>query len=147
MPVVAITGAARGIGEAIARELAGRGFSLLLGDLDPSVVELAGSLGGLGGVLDVTSTTSYDAWLALVPRVDVLVNNAGVMWVGPFDEEPEAVARKQFDVNFHGVVRGTRLALSRRTRTIVTVASVASLSTSVPIWVANFVGQSGDVRW
>ena len=133
MPVVAITGAARGIGEAIARELAGRGFSLLLGDLDPSVVELAGSLGGLGGVLDVTSTTSYDAWLALVPRVDVLVNNAGVMWVGPFDAEAPSVAQRQLDVNFFGVVRGTLAVLpqmrQRRSGLVVTVASLASYVT------------------
>jgi hypothetical protein len=58
--------------------------------------------------------------------VDVLVNNAGIMWVGSFADEPEAVARKQFDVNFHGVVRGTRLALAGGTRTVVTVASAAS---------------------
>jgi short-subunit dehydrogenase len=123
---IAITGAARGIGAAIARELAAGGHQLLLGDLDGSVVELATSLGGVGGVLDVTSQSSYEAWLELVDRVDVLVNNAGVMWVGPFDQEPEAAARMQFDVNFHGVVRGTRLALASGTRTIVTVASAAS---------------------
>ncbi|MCW2708733.1 MAG: dehydrogenase [Frankiales bacterium] len=126
MSTIAITGAARGIGAAIARELAAGGHQLLLGDLDGSVVDLATSLGGVGGVLDVTSQSSYEAWLELVDRVDVLVNNAGVMWVGPFEQEPEAAALMQFDVNFHGVVRGTRLALASGTRTIVTVASAAS---------------------
>jgi short-subunit dehydrogenase len=130
MSTVAITGAARGIGEAIARELASRGCSLLLGDLDSSVIALAQSLGGVGGVLDVTSADSFAAWLDLVPSVDVLVNNAGVMWVGPFDVEPESAAQRQFDVNFHGAVRGTRLVLpamlARRSGTVVTVASVAS---------------------
>ncbi|MFN2539316.1 MAG: SDR family NAD(P)-dependent oxidoreductase [Mycobacteriales bacterium] len=126
MTTIAITGAARGIGAAIAHELAGQGHRVLLGDLDESVVDLASSLGGIGGVLDVTSQSSYEAWWALVDHVDVLVNNAGVMWVGRFDEEPEVAARRQFDVNFHGVVRGTRLALSQGTRTVVTVASAAS---------------------
>jgi short-subunit dehydrogenase len=125
-----VTGAARGIGEAIARELSQRGFDLLLGDLDPSVVELASSLGGVGGVLDVTSDSSYEAWLALVPQVDVLVNNAGVMWVGPYDAEPAAAARRQMDVNFFGVARGTLLVLpqmrARRSGQVVTVASLAS---------------------
>ena len=130
MTTVAVTGAARGIGEAIARELVRRGHSVLLGDLDDSVISLASSLGGIGGVLDVTDEASYQAWLALVPQVDVLVNNAGVMWVGPFDEEPAAAADKQFAVNFFGVVRGTRLVLpamrARRSGLVVTVASVAS---------------------
>jgi short-subunit dehydrogenase len=123
---VAVTGAARGIGEAIARELSSRGYHLLLGDLDVSVVDLAAELGGVGGLLDVTDQTSYEAWLARVPKVDVLVNNAGILWVGSFADEPEAVARKQFDVNFHGVVRGTRLALASGTTVVVTVASAAS---------------------
>lgn len=130
MPLVAITGAARGIGEAIARELSSRGYSLLLGDLDASVVELATALGGVGAVLDVTSDESFAAWLALVPQVDVLVNNAGIMWVGPYDEEPLEVARRQLEVNFFGPVRGTRLVLpsmiGRRSGTVVTVASLAS---------------------
>ena len=128
--VVAVTGAARGIGEAIAHELARRGYSLLLGDLDPSVVELATALGGVGGVLDVADDSSYRGWLGLVSRVDVLVNNAGVMWVGPFDEEPAAVAERQLAVNFGGVVRGTRLVLpqmrGRKQGLVVTVASLAS---------------------
>ena len=126
MTTVAITGAARGIGEAIARECARRGHRVLLGDLDPSVVDLAASLGGVGGVLDVTSASSYDAWWSLVDRVDVLVNNAGVMWVGRFDDEPLEAARKQLEVNFLGVVRGTRLALAHGCATVVTVASAAS---------------------
>jgi short-subunit dehydrogenase len=131
--VVAVTGAARGIGEAIAVELSRRGYSLLLGDLDPSVVTLASSLGGVGGVLDVTDQASYEAWLGLVPRVDVLVNNAGVMWVGDFDQEPMATAERQMAVNFFGVVRGTRLVLpamrARRSGLVVTVASLGSYVT------------------
>ena len=126
MTTVAITGAARGIGEAIARECARRGHRVLLGDLDPSVVDLAASLGGVGGVLDVTDDASYDAWWDLADRVDVLVNNAGVMWVGRFDDEPLDTARKQLEVNFLGVVRGTRKALAHRCATVVTVASAAS---------------------
>lgn len=122
---VAITGAARGIGEAVARELAGRGYRLLLGDLD-GCADLAAELGAVQGPLDVTDHPSYEAWLGLVPQVDVLVNNAGIMWVGPYDAEPEAVARKQFDVNVFGVMRGTRLAIAGGARTIVTVASAAS---------------------
>ncbi|MCU1595818.1 MAG: putative dehydrogenase [Frankiales bacterium] len=123
---VGVTGAARGIGAAIARSLRSAGYDVLLGDLDASVVELAEELGGTGGLLDVTDTQSFERWLALVPKVDVLVNNAGIMWVGAADEEPEGVAEKQMAVNFHGAVRGTLLAARQGARTIVTVASVAS---------------------
>ncbi|MDP3714613.1 MAG: SDR family oxidoreductase [Mycobacteriales bacterium] len=130
---IAVTGAARGIGAAVARELSRRGHHLLLGDLDgDAVVALAAELGpgAVGGGLDVTDDASYSSWLSLVPRVDVLVSNAGVMWVGRFDEEPEAVARRQLEVNFLGVVRGTKLVLpqmrARRAGHLVTVASAAS---------------------
>ena len=129
---VGITGAGRGIGEAIAREVVRRGGRVLLGDVDAAAVaRVAGELGGkaVHGPLDVTDTESYEAWLALL-EVDVLVNNAGVMWVGPHDEEPEVAGRRMMDVNFFGVVRGTRLVLPRfraqRRGHVVTVASLAS---------------------
>ena len=130
---VAITGAARGIGAAIAAEVVRRGGRVLLGDLDAdAVAAVADRLGpsATAGRLDVTDDASYAAWLALSPDVDALVNNAGVMWVGPHDEEPEAAARRMMEVNFWGVVRGTRLVLpqmrARRRGHLVTVASVAS---------------------
>ena len=129
---VAITGAARGIGAATAAELVRRGYRVLLGDLDAAeVAAVAAQLGpaATAGPLDVTDTASYEAWLARAD-VDVLVNNAGVMWVGPYDEEPEAAGRRMMDVNFFGVVRGTRLVLpvmrARRRGHVVTIASLAS---------------------
>ena len=125
MTTIAITGSARGIGAATARLLASRGHHVLLGDLEAPTA-LAQELGGTAGVLDVTDEASYAAWLALVPRVDVLVNNAGIMWVGAWDAEPAGVAEKQFAVNVHGVQRGTRLAVAQGARHVVTVASAAS---------------------
>ena len=135
--VVAVTGGARGIGEAIARTLAGRGARVVIGDVDEAAVRAtAASIGGgtIGRALDVRSTESVAAFLdhveATLGPVDVLVNNAGVMWVGDFEDEPAAAADRMFDVNFHGVARGVRLAAPRmRARGsghIVTVASVAS---------------------
>lgn len=129
---IAITGAARGIGAAIAEEVVRRGGSVLLGDLDAeAVAALAARLGpaARSGPLDVTDDASYAAWLGAT-EPDALVSNAGVMWVGPYDEEPEAARRRMMDVNFWGVVRGTRLVLpamrARRRGQVVTVASLAS---------------------
>jgi NADP-dependent 3-hydroxy acid dehydrogenase YdfG len=129
---VAITGAARAIGAAIAAEVVGRRGRVLLGDLDAgAVAQVAAGLGpaALSGPLDVTDDASYTAWLALAD-VDALVSNAGVMWVGAYDEEPESAGRRMMDVNFWGVVRGARLVLpgmrARRRGHLVTVASLAS---------------------
>jgi short-subunit dehydrogenase len=84
--------------------------------------------------LDVTDTASFEAFLDAAEKrfgpIDVLVNNAGIMWVGGFADEPEATALRQFDVNLHGVLRGMKLAIPRmRARghgQVVNVASAAS---------------------
>ncbi|MCW2615284.1 MAG: putative oxidoreductase [Frankiales bacterium] len=130
MTTVAVTGAARGIGLAIAEELVRRGHTVLMGDLSgPEVAAEATRIGALSGPLDVTDDASFAAWLAIA-EIDVLVNNAGVMWVGAYDQEPARAGQKMMDVNFWGVVRGTRLVLpgfrARRRGHVVTVASLAS---------------------
>ncbi len=125
-----VTGAARGIGAAIAEHVVARGGRVLLGDLS-GTEELAARLGpaAVAGHLDVTDEGSFATWLGLA-EIDVLVNNAGVMWVGAFDAEPAAAGHRMMDVNFWGVVRGTRLAAeafrARGGGHVVTVASVAS---------------------
>lgn len=133
---VAVTGAARGIGAAIAARLAGAGAHVVLGDRDlPALTRTAAALPGTLPVeLDVTDQASVQAFLdrteAAFGPVDVLVNNAGVMWVGPYADEPEQAARRQFEVNVHGVRHGF-LAAAPRMRArgrgqIVTIASAAS---------------------
>lgn len=134
--VVAVTGGARGIGYAVAEHLAAAGARVVLGDLDADAARDAAARigrGALGAALDVTDDASYAAFLDLVALeagpLDVLVSNAGVMWVGPFLDEPMDAVRRQVEVNFLGVVRGVRLAVPRmrgRSGTLVTVASAAS---------------------
>lgn len=135
--VVAVTGGARGIGAAIAAACAHAGAKVAVGDIDAQAAAATASrlgTGATGLALDVTDTESFrdflDAAEAALGPLDVLVNNAGVMWVGPFLDEAEDVALRQFDVNLHGVLRGTKLAAERmqgRGRGhIVNVASAAS---------------------
>lgn len=135
--VIAVTGAARGIGLAIARRLTAAGAFVAIGDLDAeAAIAAAAQLPGAaaGFALDVTDSASFGRFLDAVEAqwgtIDVLVNNAGVMWVGPFDEESEQATHRQLEVNLHGVIRGVRLAAPRmRARGrghIVTVASAAS---------------------
>ncbi|MDX6603608.1 MAG: hypothetical protein QOF23_117, partial [Solirubrobacterales bacterium] len=77
---------------------------------------------GLGGgtialPLDVTDRASFESFLAETERqlgpVDAVINNAGIMPVTPFvDEKPDSIHR-QVDINLHGVITGTQLAIER----------------------------------
>jgi NAD(P)-dependent dehydrogenase (short-subunit alcohol dehydrogenase family) len=134
--VVAITGGARGIGKAIATALVRKGCRVAIGDLDLDLAEqTAAELGG-GTValpLDVTDRGSFAAFLDTAERelgpLDVVVNNAGIMPVTPFAEEPDASIKRQLDINVYGVIVGTQLATERmqprRSGHIVNVASSA----------------------
>ncbi|MGB3303688.1 MAG: SDR family oxidoreductase [Gordonia sp. (in: high G+C Gram-positive bacteria)] len=134
---IAITGAARGIGFAIATDLVARGAHVAIGDIDAEAAQRSATelgSGTRGYALDVTDDASFSTFLDQVAQdlgpIDVLVNNAGVMWVGPFDAEPSVAAERMVAVNLLGVIRGVRLAAPtmrrRRRGQIVTVASAAS---------------------
>ena len=116
--VFAVTGAARGIGLATARLLASRGAKVAMGDLDEkTAVDQATRLEGhaIGAPVDVRVPASIDAFFeyaeAELGPLDGVVNNAGVMPIGPFLEESDETARTIFDVNVHGVIAGTKAAL------------------------------------
>lgn len=118
--VVAITGGARGIGKATAAALVGKGCRVAIGDLELELAEqTAAHLGG-GTValpLDVTDRDSYERFLDEAERqlgpLDVVINNAGIMPVTPFEEEGEDSIRRQIDINLVGVITGTQLAIRR----------------------------------
>jgi NAD(P)-dependent dehydrogenase (short-subunit alcohol dehydrogenase family) len=118
--VVAITGGARGIGRATASALIAQGARVAIGDIDAQLaVQTAQELGAgtVGLSLDVTDRGSFDRFLHEVEdklgALDVLINNAGIMPIGPFIEEEDACARTMVDINLHGVILGSKLALKR----------------------------------
>jgi NAD(P)-dependent dehydrogenase (short-subunit alcohol dehydrogenase family) len=118
--VVAITGGARGIGRATAAALIRQGAKVAIGDIDAALaVRAAQELGAdtIGLPLDVTDRTSFDGFLQQVESrlgpLDVLINNAGIMPIGPFVEETDATAKRMVDINLHGVIYGSKLALRR----------------------------------
>jgi NAD(P)-dependent dehydrogenase (short-subunit alcohol dehydrogenase family) len=118
--VVAITGGARGIGKATAEALLRKGCRVAIGDLDLLLAEqTAAELGGgtIALPLDVTGRPSFERFLGEVESrlgpVDVLVNNAGIMPVVPLVEESDDSVRRQVDINLHGVILGTQLAIER----------------------------------
>ena len=108
--VVAITGAGRGIGLAIARRLAAAGARISIGDIDAGLAERAAAeVAGFGGALDVRDRSSFAAWLAATEQalgpVDVIINNAGIMPAGPFLEEDDDLSDTQIDINLRRVRR------------------------------------------
>jgi len=118
--VVAITGGARGIGRATAAALVRKGAKVAIGDVDVELAERTASELGGGTValaLDVTDRASFERFLQAAEQrlgpLDVLVNNAGIMQLGAFAEESDAVAARQIDINLHGVIFGSKLALER----------------------------------
>jgi hypothetical protein len=135
--VVAVTGGARGIGRAIAAELTRAGARVGIGDVDLAAAKAtAAELGGRVEAfeLDVTDRDSVDRFVDGVEErlgpLDVMVNNAGILLVGPFLEEDDAATQRQFAVNVMGVVHGMRAALPRMRERgrghVVNVASSAS---------------------
>jgi short-subunit dehydrogenase len=107
-----------------------------MGDVDSASAEATASeLGGgaIGLPLDVTDRAGFMAFLDEVERrlgpIDVLVNNAGIMSVGPLDEEDDATAIRMIEINLHGVIHGTKEAMRRMkprgTGHIVNIASSA----------------------
>lgn len=133
--VVVITGAARGIGLATAKACHAAGARVALSDVDgDELARAAAALPGcLSAVLDVTDERAYAAYLeraeAALGPVDVLVSNAGVMPLSPYEEESLAVARRQLDINVVGPIIGTKLVLpgmlDRGRGHLVNIASVA----------------------
>src|ERR1700733_6936152 len=118
--VVAITGGARGIGRATAAALIAQGARVGIGDIDAPLAEQTASEldgGTIGLPLDVTDRESFAAFLDEVERqlgpLDILVNNAGIMPIGPFVEETDATAAKLVNINVHGVILGSKLAIER----------------------------------
>jgi NADP-dependent 3-hydroxy acid dehydrogenase YdfG len=137
--VAAITGGARGIGRATAEAFVRQGMKVAIGDLDVTEAQRTADQLGAGTIaleLDVTKRASFAAFLDAAEQqlgpVDVLVNNAGIMPVGPFEEEDEATAIRQVDINVHGVITGTKLAIAkmkpRGRGHVVNIASVAGLA-------------------
>lgn len=119
--VIAITGASSGIGEAAARLLAQRGAKVVLGArrterLDALAAEIAAAGGGVAvKALDVTSRADVQAFVdfavAQFGRLDVMVNNAGVMPLALMEALKVEEWDQMIDVNIRGVLHGIAAAL------------------------------------
>jgi NAD(P)-dependent dehydrogenase (short-subunit alcohol dehydrogenase family) len=132
-----VTGAARGIGRAIAARLAGEGVRVLIADIDePAARATASELGGetLAHTLDVTSAESWEGAVSAArtawDRLDILVNNAGVAGrSAPIWELAVAEWNEVLAIDLTGVWLGCRAALPMMIGAgygrIVNIASIA----------------------
>jgi NADP-dependent 3-hydroxy acid dehydrogenase YdfG len=131
--VAVVTGASAGIGEATARTLAAQGFHVVaVARRAERISALAAELDGTAIVADVTDGAAVDALAAQLPRIDVLVNNAG----GAKGLESVADAdlenwRWMWETNVLGTLRVTRALLPKLIDSgdglIVTITSVAAM--------------------
>lgn len=140
--VILITGASSGIGEGIARELGSKGAKVLLGARRLDRIEaIAAEIRNTGGIaeareLDVTNRLSMaqfvqsalDNW----GRVDVLINNAGIMPLSPLAAGKQDEWERTIDVNIKGVLWGIGAVLpvmeAQGSGQIINLGSIGALS-------------------
>jgi uncharacterized protein len=147
MPRVAVvTGASSGIGEAIARALAARGWHcILLARRAEKLRAIAAEIGGEAEPCDVSDRAAVEATAARVlerhPEIDLLVNNAGVPARGTFLVIDPEILRRAIDVNYLGSVWCARAFLpgleaatrnGRRRAHIVNLCSIAGTVAFAP---------------
>lgn len=134
-----VTGGARGIGRATTEALLREGVRVAIADLDlPLAEQTAAALAGIGPevravALDVRDRDAFAALVARLERewapLDLLINNAGIMPLGPLLEQDPLLDDRQIDINLRGVLHGMRAVMPGMVRRgrghVVNIASVA----------------------
>ena len=135
---VLITGAASGIGRALALDAAGRGYKVIATDLNLQAMESLGQTGIHTFKLDVTSADDITALVKHLDeeniQVDMLINNAGFGAIAPVAEIPVAKLRTQFEVNVFAIVALSQALIpamvARKAGRIVNIGSVSGVMTT-----------------
>ena len=129
--IALVTGGARGIGEAICRALSKEGYYLYIhcNQSINAAADLCEELGNSEFVsADLSDAAAVEALAEKCKDIDVLVNNAGVALVSPFDAISEETARKMYETNLFAPINLARRILpsmiSRKSGVIINISSV-----------------------
>ncbi|MFJ2483443.1 SDR family oxidoreductase [Pseudomonas sp. NPDC087598] len=136
-PLIIITGASSGIGEATARRLSAAGHPLLLLARRVERLQALELPNSLSRQVDITDRTALLAAVAEAEArfgpADALINNAGVMLLGAMTEQDPAQWEQMLDVNVKGLLNGVHAVVAgmveRKHGTIINVSSVAGRKT------------------
>jgi meso-butanediol dehydrogenase / (S,S)-butanediol dehydrogenase / diacetyl reductase len=110
---VVVTGAGGGIGKGIATRFAAEGAQVVLADRDQAVHATAEEIGGIGVQADITSPDDVARVFAAADRVDVLVNNAGIITISRLEELTLADWERVLRVNTTGTFLCCQAAAAR----------------------------------
>ncbi|MGV0717572.1 glucose 1-dehydrogenase [Mycolicibacterium sp. XJ662] len=153
--VALISGGARGMGAAHARMLVAEGAKVVIGDiLDGEGKALADELGGASRYVHL-DVTDYDQWQAAVSTatqdfgtLNVLVNNAGIVALGPLKTLDVKKWQDVLDVNLTGTMLGIKAVIDPMTNagggSIINVSSIEGLRGAA--WVHSYVASKWAVR-
>lgn len=144
--VVVITGASSGLGEATARHLASRGAKVVLGARRTEKLQaICADIQRAGGeatfnTMDVTSLESVkdlvDLAVQTYGKLDVIINNAGLMSIAPLQELKVDEWNRMIDINIKGVLNGIAAALpvfeDQQSGHFINISSVAGLKVFSP---------------
>lgn len=135
MKTALVTGAARGIGLATTKQFLAQGWRVIMVDRDTDALEEAAAPleDALSVVADISLPGQVDALAAAHPRIDALINNAGVADFGPISETDFARWRTVMETNLDGVFLMSQAftpALAATQGAIVNIASISGLRAS-----------------
>jgi NAD(P)-dependent dehydrogenase (short-subunit alcohol dehydrogenase family) len=139
--VAVVTGGANGIGEAYTKGLASEGASVVIADIDAQRgKKIVGEIEKSGGKAlfvqtDVSKTQDtekmVDATVEGFGSIDILINNAGILYTAPFEETTEEMWDRLFAVNVKGVFFCAKAAAlemkKRKSGKIINISSIAAI--------------------